>query len=653
MATQASAAGGFGLKFIHKILLAATAVIIIAFAGFGFYIYGNQQKNIAAALDTRIAEIGNLTASTIANWLGGRVLLVENVAQTLANDDSQVNVDRTVQQKVLNDSFMFTYLGSKGGVMTMWPADELPEGYDPRQRPWYQDAVAAKASTLTEPYQDAASGKLIVTVATPLFRNGEALGVVGGDLDITTLAEIVNTLDLGGIGEAFLVNGEGVIIAHKDPQWTLKPMTEAYPGNAPTVSEGVQEQGDSLFSFIAVPGLPTVKWYVGLHIDKPAAFASLTQFRNTAILATVLAVAAILVLLWLVVRQLVSKPVVAMTDAMNRLAAGDKTVDIPGTDRRDEIGAMSIAVNVFKQNAIEMERLAAEQERMKAESAEQQRAALNRMADMFEQSVGGIVDAVAKAAGDMQHAAGRLSSTAEETNQRAVAVSAAAAETTSSVQSVAAAAEELAASITEISRQVTHSSRIAGDAVAGVDRTNTTVQSLAQAAQRIGEVVSLIQSIAAQTNLLALNATIEAARAGDAGKGFTVVASEVKALANQTEGATGEISTQISAIQGVSSEAVTAMGTIAGTIQQINEIASAIAAAVEQQGAATKEIAGSVQQAADGTNEVSRNVAAVTDASGLVGQSAGQLLASAEDLSRLAAQLRDEVGGFLAKVRTA
>jgi len=648
---------GFSLKFIHKILMAATAVIIAAFAAFTFYIDLQQRASIRATLESRLGEVGQLTANSISNWLQGRVLLVQTVGETVSGDTTQANVDRTVTQKILNQSFMFTYFGSADGVMTMSPPDELPEGYDPRQRPWYKDAIAAKASTLTEPYQDASTGKLIVTVATPVIKDGKEQGVVGGDLDITTLAEIVNTLKLGDIGYAFLANGEGTVIAHPNKDFTLKPLAEAFPGQPFQVTEGITEvsldEGDRIFAFTPIAGLPSVKWYVGLAIDKDKAYASLTEFRKGAILTTIIAVVVILLLLGLLIRQLVSRPVVGMTDAMKRLAAGDKGVAIPGTGRRDEIGDMSAAVTVFKNNAIEMERLGVEQERAKSRAAEEQRAALHRMADLFEASVGSIVGSVAQSATQMQAAAKSLSATAEETNKRAIAVSAAAAETTTSVQSVAAAAEELAASITEIGRQVTHSTQIAGEAVSGVDRTNGTVKSLAQAAQRIGEVVSLIQSIAAQTNLLALNATIEAARAGEAGKGFTVVASEVKALANQTEGATGEISNQVSAIQGVSNDAVKAMDGIAGIIQKINEIAGAIAAAVEQQGAATQEIAGNVQQAADGTNEVSSNVAAVTQASGMVGEAAGQLLSSASELSTLSSQLRQEVHGFLEKVRAA
>jgi methyl-accepting chemotaxis protein len=650
-------ATGFGLKFIHKILLAATALVIVCFAAFTFYINAEQSSSTRATLEGHLQALGTTTATSIANWLGGRVLMVETLSQTLAEDSSQPVVDRTVAEPAFKNNFMFTYLGTADGKFTMSPPDKLPEGYDPRTRPWYKDAVAAKASTLTEPYADASTGKLIVTVATPVTKAGEALGVVGGDLDITTLVNMVQALDLSGIGYAFLVNDAGTVIVHPDKKLTLKSMSDAYPGANLKIGTGISEANvngqDQLFAFFPVQGLPTVHWYLGLSIDKEKAFASLTQFRHTAIVTTVIAVVVMMVLLGLVVQILVSKPLVAMTEAMRRLAAGDKRIDVPGSTRRDEIGAMSAAVLVFKENAIEMERLAEEQERGKARAAEEQRAALNRMADLFEASVGKIVGSVATAASDMQASARSLLTTAEETNKRAVAVSAAAAETTTSVQSVAAATEELSASITEIGRQVTNSTQIAGSAVEGVDRTNTTVKGLADAAQRIGEVVNLIQGIAQQTNLLALNATIEAARAGDAGKGFAVVASEVKALANQTDSATGEIGSQISAIQNVSGEAVGAMDGIASTMQKINEIASAIAAAVEEQGAATREIAGSVQQAANGTNEVSRNVAAVTKASGEVGDAAGHLLQSAGSLTTLSDQLRNEVHGFLQRVRVA
>jgi methyl-accepting chemotaxis protein len=349
----------------------------------------------------------------------------------------------------------------------------------------------------------------------------------------------------------------------------------------------------------------------------------------------------------------VVRPLTNMTGTMETLAGGNLDVSVVGAERKDEVGALARSLQVFKDNAIETRRLTAEQEALKAQASADQKAALNRMADNFEASVGGIVSMVASAATEMQCAAQSLSNTAASANQQAAAVSAATTQTTANVQTVATAAEELAASTSEIARQVSHSNSIATQAVDEARSTNVSVEGLATAAQKIGEVVGLIQHIASQTNLLALNATIEAARAGDAGKGFAVVASEVKTLAGQTAKATEEIGAQIAAIQGATSNAVGAIQRIGGTIGQLSEISSAIAAAVEEQSAATREIASNVQQAARGTDEVAANIIGVTQSSGEVGAAAGQVLGSAGELSQQSERLKVEVDQFLRNVRVA
>jgi methyl-accepting chemotaxis protein len=274
-----------------------------------------------------------------------------------------------------------------------------------------------------------------------------------------------------------------------------------------------------------------------------------------------------------------------------------------------------------------------------------------RLADDFESNVGKIVEAVSAASTEMQSTAQSMSATAEETNRQAASVAAASEEASTNVQTVASAAEELSASISEIGRQVSESSRSTTQAAEQARRTNDQVGRLAEAAQKIGEVVSLISDIAEQTNLLALNATIEAARAGEAGKGFAVVASEVKSLANQTAKATEDISSQIASIQGATSDAVTAIQEISKTIESINEIAAAVASAVEEQGAATQEIATNVQQAAAGTNEVSSNISGVTQAAGETGNAAQGVLSAATELSKQSEHMRTQVDNFLAQVR--
>ena len=464
----------------------------------------------------------------------------------------------------------------------------------------------------------------------------------------------VRSVDLGGIGYGFLVNDQGTILIHPETDLTLKPIAEAFPESTPTVQEGMDDvlngSGDQIFTFFKVEGLPAVSCYLGFAIDRNLAYLSLTNFRQTSVITAIIAVLAIMGLLGILVRQWVSRPVLSMTDAMTRLARGDLSVEVPGTELKDEIGSMAAAVVVFKDNAIEMERLAKENEAATKRLAEERRRALNQMADSFEKNVLSIFDTVAYASGQTQHVAKQLTASAEESNARAAAVSKAAAETTESVQTVASANEELSAAIREIAAQVTQSIQVASMAVDGVNNTSQTITELADAAERIGKVVGLIQDIAGQTNLLALNATIEAARAGDAGKGFAVVAGEVKSLANQTDKATGDIQTQVDGIQSSSTRSVTEIGDITTTIERINEFCNAIAVAVEQQGAATQEIADSVQRAASGTQDVSRNVSAVSDAFTMVSDEARALLQSSNEMQALAGKLRQEVIGFLKTV---
>ncbi len=348
----------------------------------------------------------------------------------------------------------------------------------------------------------------------------------------------------------------------------------------------------------------------------------------------------------------VSRPISAMTESMRRLAARDMATEIAGVGRRDEIGTMAGAVQVFKDNMIEADRLAKAQEAERAHK-EKRGAALESLTRDFEAKTGKMVEALSSAATEMQATSQSMSSMANDTNERSVAVAAAAEEASTNVQTVASATEELSSSVSEISRQVAQSAKVAGKAVEDAKRTDKTVQALAEGAQKIGDVVKLISDIASQTNLLALNATIEAARAGEMGKGFAVVASEVKSLANQTAKATEDISGQIAAMQGATNDAVEAIRGISTVIDEINGIAAAIAAAVEQQGSATQEIARNVQQAAAGTQEVTRNIASVKESSSASGAAANEVLTAASGLSQQAEGLTAAVGSFIAQVKAA
>ncbi len=357
-------------------------------------------------------------------------------------------------------------------------------------------------------------------------------------------------------------------------------------------------------------------------------------------------------LAWVIVLSITSA-IAETTSVMGRLALGDTSVEVSGRDRHDEVGDISRAVQVFKDNAIRIERLTAEAEAAKRQADIDKKKAMDKMADSFEADVKAIVEAVASAAAEMEATAGSMSAISEQTSRQATSVAASAEQASANVQTVSAAAEELTSSIAEIGRQVSQAATVSREAMTQARHTDGTVQGLAVAADRIGEVVKLINDIASQTNLLALNATIEAARAGDAGKGFAVVANEVKNLANQTGKATEDISRQIGAVQSATRDAVDAIRAIAGTISAVSEISSAIASAVEEQGAATREIARNVDQAAEGTKDVSLNISGVTTAADEAGQASGQVLSAAGELSRQSAALRMQVDRFIARVRAA
>ncbi|MEP2181585.1 methyl-accepting chemotaxis protein, partial [Roseibium sp.] len=353
----------------------------------------------------------------------------------------------------------------------------------------------------------------------------------------------------------------------------------------------------------------------------------------------------------LVVGRLLN-PFPVLRGVIHRLSANDLDVAVPYLDRKDDVGDLAKAVNMFKTASRESQELADQRIEAENRSDAEKQQMMVRTADDFETTVGTMVDHVSTSLHQFNTSAKDMSGTAEETKAKARLVVTASEDAARNIQTVAAATEELSASITEIGQQVSQASSIASSAVSEAADTNSKVQGLAEAAQKIGEVVGLITDIAEQTNLLALNATIEAARAGEAGKGFAVVASEVKNLASQTGKATEEISAQIQGIQASTDESVTAIGAITKTIEQVDQIAAAISAAVEEQTAATQEIARNVEEASTGTNQVNSNISEVSAATQITGEVAQTIQSESLSLSQDAEKLKAEIQRFLAGIRS-
>jgi methyl-accepting chemotaxis protein len=373
--------------------------------------------------------------------------------------------------------------------------------------------------------------------------------------------------------------------------------------------------------------------------------------QRNIIISVIAILLSIAVISFFFARSLTS-PINRMVSVMGVLANKDYTVDVPSQARGDEIGAMGRAVQVFKENGIAVQRMEAEQEEMKRQAELEKRAAMNQLADSFDERTSGIINALGTAATEMNATAGQMTGASKNTSHAAQIVSAAATEADSNVQTVAAAAEELTASSSEIARQISSVAQKANRASQAAESTSREVNELNSLADSIGEVVGAIKDIADQTNLLALNATIEAARAGEAGKGFAVVADEVKKLAMETAQKTEEIDDRVVKIQRAIRSSVEAVARIIDDVKQIDEATTTVAGAVEEQNAATSEIGRNVSEASTGTQQVAQNIVDVQRNAQETGDAAVTVQAAAEELAKISTDLQTQVASFLSEIRS-
>jgi methyl-accepting chemotaxis protein len=522
---------------------------------------------------------------------------------------------------------------------------------------------AADAKPVLEdfaPYAPSADAPAGFIAAPIRGADGQIKGVVAIQLSINRLDAAMRPEPANGkTGENFLVGADGLVrnnSPHTETPTILKTKIETPQAKRALegengIADATSDEGQAVRQAYAPFEVMGAKFAVLTDITKAEVNAPLNALSLNILLATLLICAAAGAAgLWFA--RSLTKPVGALTDAMRTLAGGNTNLDIPGSDRRDELGEMAAAVAVFRDNAIERARL---ESVSKEEALVQLRRAetIGEATSTYERVAGDMLRAVAAASAELEATAQAMTAAADRTNSMASSVAAAAEESTVSARTASDSASDLSGAISVIQSNASESASVADEAVTLSAEAGAAVQELANSARRIGEVVEMIKGIADQTNLLALNATIEAARAGEAGKGFAIVAQEVKNLAAQTGGATEDIASQIGAIQGAVNGAVGAMARIEAVITRINQNASQIGQSVDMQASVTQEIASAITQVAAASQSVASDVSRVTETAGETGAAASQVLAASRELSQQAARLDSETQSFLERVRAA
>nr|WP_212760537.1 methyl-accepting chemotaxis protein [Pseudomonas fluorescens] len=624
------------MKFSHKILLAAALVVAVAFACFIFFNDYRQREALSSSTEASMQGLGSLTTSNIQTWLESRIQLLQSLSQQVAVDgNAPASLKRIIDLPAYTGNFQLSYFGGADGVMFSVPAGNRAPDYDPRARGWYKAANSAQQTIVTEPYIAASSGKLVITVATPVQRQGQMLGVAGADIDLTSVSAIINSLNFGGHGHAFIVSSEGKILIHPDSKLVLKTLAEAYPNGAPKVSPGLKEvefDGKTqLISFTRVNGVPSADWYVALVLDKDTAFSMLSEFRTSALIAMVIAVVIIIALLGMLIRVLM-QPLLTMGRAMHDIAEGEgdltKRLVIHGND---EFGALGTSFNRF------VERIHTSIREVSSATGQVNEVALRVVAASNSSMYNS--DQQATRTNSVAAAINQLGAAAQEIAQNAALAS----QHSSDARSLAVDGQQVVDKTIQAMQQL--SAKIS-DSCGNIETLNSNTVN-------IGQILEVITSISQQTNLLALNAAIEAARAGEAGRGFAVVADEVRNLAHRTQDSAQQVQKMIEELQvgarqavsimtesqresessvGIANQAGERLGSVTQRIGEIDGMNQSVATATEEQTAVVESINVDINEINTLNQEGVENLQAT--------------LRACSDLEQQAARLKQLVGSF-------
>ncbi|WDD99424.1 methyl-accepting chemotaxis protein [Thalassomonas actiniarum] len=528
------------LKFAHKIILTAAALLILTLTVSSAYHYLKINQQTETNLERGINEIARSVSGNIANWLNSKLQIVNAIAQSTRESSDSATILATVQQAQVAGLFKNTYVGVErsGEFIVDDVSIKLPDDFDARQRPWYTQVKQDRKSSYTEPYVDASVNKLIISAVAPIEDNGRFIGAAGGDIELDEIADIINAIDFLELGYAYLVSDNGKILSHPQKQYLDKNIDTLF-GYQPSFSRELVEipEKEQIVSFIPVEGISSVKWYVGVVLDRDKAYAPMVTARNNAILSGFISVVATIVILHLLLNHLM-RPINHLTLAIKDISQGDGDLTKRlSVDSQDEIGQLSHHFNAFIDTI---------HDSMK--QVHQTASALDQHINSVRQSaLSGIEMAEQQLSrGDsVSSAISELNSSAQEISSNAVTAS----NLTSAMQEQS---REGVDALSNNIHSIEHLSTTMGQSSGEIEK-------LATEAQNIGNILDVIKGVSSQTNLLALNAAIEAARAGEAGRGFAVVADEVRQLAQRTQDATGEIEVMIENLQNGTGAVVSSM----------------------------------------------------------------------------------------------